>query len=345
MALVAAAAMLLALVAASLLFWRSEEAPRGELVLYGNVDIRQVDVGFNDAGRVEHMLVEEGAAVHEGDLIAELDAARYRAEVNDAEAGVAARRATLQKLERGSRPQEIARTRADLAAAEAVLENARREEQRLATLRSQDVASKQAYDAARAAWLSAKGQRDAARETLALTVEGPRKEDIEAARASLHEAEAALALSREHLKDTKLYAPADGHILTRIVEPGAVVLANSAVYTIALGGEVWVRTYVGERSLGLVRPGMRAEITTDSFPGRIYPGWIGFISPEAEFTPKSVETTELRTSLVYRMRVYARDRDETLRQGMPVTVRIPLPAGSEAGPSPRDGRPPSPSGG
>lgn len=345
MVLVAAVVLLLALSAIGLLFWRSKAAPRRELVLYGNVDVRQVDVGFNDAGRVEHMLVEEGEAVREGELIAELDAARYRAEVNDAEAGVATRRAALQKLERGSRPQEIARARADLAAAEAVLENSRLEEQRLAKLRSQDVASKQAYDAARAAWLSARAERDAARETLALTVEGPRKEDIEAARSSLQQAEAALALSREHLRDTRLYAPADGRILTRILEPGAVVLANSPVYTIALGGEVWVRTYVGERSLGLVRPGMPAEVTTDSFPGRIYPGWIGFVSPEAEFTPKSVETPELRTSLVYRMRIYARDRDETLRQGMPVTVRIPLRTGSEADPNRGGGGAPPPPGG
>ena len=147
-------------------------------------------------------------------------------------------------------------------------------------------------------------------------------EDIQAAEAQLRADENALELAEHRLDDAKLYAPATGIVLTRIVEPGAVVLPNSPVYTIALTDPVWVRTYVPETILGRVHPGMKADITGDSFPDRHYAGWVGFISPTAEFTPKPVETPELRTSLVYRMRVYVDNPDHTLRQGMPVTVAL-----------------------
>ncbi len=130
---------------------------------------------------------------------------------------------------------------------------------------------------------------------------------------------------------TKLFAKAHGVIKTRIVEPGAVVLAQAPVYTMALVDPVWVRTYVSERDLGRIRPGMKARVFSDSAPGHAYDGWVGFISPVAEFTPKTVETPELRTSLVYRIRVYVKNAANELRQGMPVTVRLkPATAGSTA---------------
>ncbi|MGD2047457.1 MAG: efflux RND transporter periplasmic adaptor subunit, partial [Gemmatimonadota bacterium] len=161
-------------------------------------------------------------------------------------------------------------------------------------------------------------------ENLRLAIEGPRAEDIQAARSELRAAENALELARHRLANTRLYAPADGTVLTRILEPGAVVLPNSPVYTLALADGVWVRAYLSERDLGRVFPGMKAEITSDSFPDRPHEGWVGFISPTAEFTPKPVETPDLRTSLVYRVRIYVRAPDHTLRQGMPVTVRLSL---------------------
>ncbi len=132
------------------------------------------------------------------------------------------------------------------------------------------------------------------------------------------------------LADTAIAAPADGTILTRIREPGAIVGAGASVYTLALDRPVWVRAYVAEPDLGRVHPGQRALVYTDSRPDAPYPGQIGFVSPTAEFTPKSVQTTELRTDLVYRLRVVVGEPDDGLRQGMPVTVRIPpTPSGTE----------------
>jgi len=123
---------------------------------------------------------------------------------------------------------------------------------------------------------------------------------------------------------TQLRAKDHGVVKVRIVEPGTVVLANSPVYTVALIDPVWVRTYVSEPDLGKVRPGMRVEVTTDSAPGKVYESWVGFVSPVAEFTPKTVETPEVRTALVYRLRVYVKNPDNELRQGMPATVRLTL---------------------
>ena len=111
-------------------------------------------------------------------------------------------------------------------------------------------------------------------------------------------------------------------ILTRIQEPGAIVAEGAPVYTLSLTAPVWVRTYVAEPDLGRIHPGMPAAVTTDSAPDKVYAGQIGFISPVAEFTPKTVETTSLRTDLVYRLRVIVDNPDNGLRQGMPVTVTL-----------------------
>ena len=153
---------------------------------------------------------------------------------------------------------------------------------------------------------------------------GPHQEDREQAAAQLRGDEAALELARYRLARTNVTAPADATVLARVVEPGSVLLPTTVIYTLALDDRVWVRTYVPEPDLGRLKPGMDVKITTDSRPDRPYDGYVGFISPTAEFTPKTVETPELRTQLVYRLRVFVRNPDSGLRQGMPVTITIPL---------------------
>jgi len=309
-----------------------------DILLFGNIDVREVDLAFNESDRIVAMHVEEGDPVEAGQLLAELDPSRLEHVVLEAEAKVAAQRAIVARFERGSRPEEIVRAQAEVAAAQAEFADARVTHARLEELAKGDAASRQRADDARAAHLAAEARLKMAQENLRLAVEGPRSEDTEAARAELQADENALALARHRLADTKLYAPADGTVVTRILEPGAVVLPNSPAYTLALADPVWVRTYLSERDLGRVFPGMKAEITNDSFPDRKHEGWVGFISPTAEFTPKPVETPDLRTSLVYRTRIYVRKPDRTLRQGMPVTVRLaldpppPTAAGGSRGP-------------
>ena len=163
-----------------------------------------------------------------------------------------------------------------------------------------------------------------AEEALALAVKGPRIEDIDEAKAMLKVDEAQLALAGEVLKDTELYAPSDGIIRNRILEPGDMATPQTPVFTLAKSNPVWVRTYAPETVLGKLTLGMSAEVSTDSHPGKNYRGWVGYISPTAEFTPKNVETPELRTRLVYQVRVYVCNPENELRLGMPGTVTIPL---------------------
>ena len=166
--------------------------------------------------------------------------------------------------------------------------------------------------------------------SLELELAGPRKEDIAQAEAQLRAEEAQLALLRQQWKDAELLSPLDAVVRSRIVEPGEMASPQKAAFTLAITDPKWVRAYVSEIDLGALREGFKATITADAFPARSFPGWIGFISSVAEFTPKSVETTELRSSLVYQVRVFVQDPANELRLGMPATVHLPLAIGNDA---------------
>jgi HlyD family secretion protein len=315
--------------------WRERPAAETGIILHGNIDIREADLAFNVGGRVDTIEVEEGTTVTKGELLASLDAATYLAEVDVAEAQVAAYKAVLDRLLAGSRWQEIQKARAEVAAIQADLADALSTLQRTQKLAREDFASQQKLDNDRARVDGAKARLKAAEQALDLAVQGPRNEDILEARAKLEAQKAMLTVALQRLDYTKLHAPADGIVKTRIVEPGAVVLAQTPVYVLALTDPVWARTYVAGPDLGRVHPGMKAQVFTDSAPDHPYEGWVGHISPVAEFTPKTVETREIRSSLVYRVRVYVRNPDNGLRQGMPVTIRLLPDAGPAAPPIPQ----------
>jgi HlyD family secretion protein len=297
--------------------------PAGALVLYGNVDIRQVDLGFRVPGRIAEVHFEEGDAVSAGELLATLDQQPYRDALALAQAEVARASANLEKLRTGTRPQEIAQAQALVEEREAALANAVRLAHRRAELVKQELVAPEAHDDAVTAREEAAARLQAARDALALAQEGFRREDIAAAAAELQAAEARVQQAQTNFDDTRLVAPSLGTVLTRVREPGAVVAAGEPVYAISLKSPIWVRAYVAEPDLARLRPGMAAEIATDTRPDARYLGHIGFISPVAEFTPKSVETPQLRTDLVYRLRIIVDDPDDWLRQGMPVTVHLP----------------------
>jgi HlyD family secretion protein len=310
--------------AAAVLVWRSlnRRPPAKEIVLHGNVDIRQVDLAFNTTERIWKVLVEEGDRVKAGQLLATLDRERLQHEVLSAAARVQAQEKVVAALVAGTRPQEIGKARADVAAADAEAANAERTSRRLRLLADRDLISRQQADDAKAAADAARAQLQAARETLNLAVAGPRREDIAAAKDTLRALREDLAVAKRNLSYAFLYAPSDGVIQSRILEPGDMASPQKPVFTLALADPVWVRAYLSETDLGKVRPGMPAEVTTDSFPGRYYSAWIGFISPSAQFTPKSVETQAVRTSLVYEVRAFVKNPQNELRLGMPATVII-----------------------
>lgn len=291
--------------------------------LYGNVEIRQVDLSFNAEGAVIAMPKHEGDRVKQGEVIAELDPATYQSAYDLAVARRDAAKAQLEELLNGTRPEDIDQARANLAAAQASLANAQATFARQKDLAARDVSSKQQLDDARMALDSSMAKLGQTHAALAEAINGPRVEDIAASRAQLRAAEATVELSRTQLERTKLIAPANGTIMTRVIEPGTVVLPAANVYSMALDDEVWVRAFAPEPLLPKLAPGTEVTITADGI-SKSYRGRVGYVSPAAEFTPKTVETPELRTQLVYRLRIRVEHPDDNVRQGMPVTVHLSI---------------------
>ncbi len=315
--------------------WRARtNGDAGLLRLYGNVDIREVQLAFRQPGRVTEMAFDEGDSVSAGARLAALDAQPYRDALASAQASVKVAQADLAKLRRGLRPQEITQAREALKQAQAAATDTERNYQRQSSLLASGASSQRTVDAARTARDQATAGVEAAKAALSQASEGFRKEDIAAGEARLAAAQAAQAQAATALADTELRAPSDGTVIARVREPGSMVASQSTVYSLSLDKPVYVRAYVGEPDLGRIAPGTPVRVMSDA-SDKVYRGQIGFISPRAEFTPKTVETTDLRTDLVYRLRIVidAADSDQGLRQGMPVTIEVDTnaDAGSHTG--------------
>jgi HlyD family secretion protein len=302
--------------------WPHNEDQPGLLVLYGNMDIRQADLGFGVDGPIAQVLVEEGDLVEKGQILATLEQTPFLDAVQAVEASVKLAEARWTEGIHGPRPQEIERARAVVRSAEATLANTTLIHKRRQRLIDERAASEEAADTTKTDRIMAEANLRKARADLALLLEGTRREQLDQQRAEFEAQRANLALLRYRLSRATLKAPSAGVIRTRIQEPGAVVTASSPIFTLALTDPLWCRAYVDEPDLGKLRMGLPARITTDSYPGKTYRGWVGYISPVAEFTPKAVETPALRTSLVYQVRVYTCDPGQELRLGMPVTVTL-----------------------
>ncbi len=306
-------------------WWGFEAKDRDDgknLLLHGNVDIREVTLGFRVAGRIASLSCDEGDAVKAGDVIAQLDDEPYRRAIAEIAGQVATARARAQMVESGYRPQETAQARAVVREREVTFKNAKRLFDRQEQLLDTKAVSIQDRDDAEARYREAEARLKSAREQLTLLESGFRTEEIAQAKGDLARAEGALKIAELNAEDTVLKAPTNGVILTRAQEAGAIVAAGTPVLTLSLKQPIWVRAYIHEPDLGRIHPGSKVEVFTDSRPNQSYAGTVGFISPRAEFTPKSVETTKLRTLLVYRLRITVSNPDDELRQGMPVTVRI-----------------------
>lgn len=316
-----------------LLYWQlhNNEGDDGVLRLYGNVDIREVELAFRQPGRLAHMTFDEGDAVSAGEVMASLDAEPYRDRLAAAQAELQAVQAELAKLYSGNRPQEITQAEEKVSQAQAVFHKAELDLKRQSSLLESGASSQRTVDTARAAHDQAMANLAAAKAALSLARDGFRSEDIAAGEARVAVATAALAQARTALADTELVAPSDATVIARVREPGSMVASSSTVYSLSLRDPVYVRAYISEPDLGRIAPGSSVRVYTDSSE-KVYHGQIGFISPRAEFTPKTVETTDLRTDLVYRLRVVIADADQGLRQGMPVTVEVDTNlTGSEPG--------------
>jgi HlyD family secretion protein len=260
------------------------------------------------------------------ELLARLDARRLELTRDAANAKVNAQREVVREMEAGTRPEEIRKLKAELAASRTQAANLERSYQRIRDLEQRNLASPQQLEDARTAADAARDNIRALEAGLALAEAGPREEQIAAAKATLVAMEAEAALTQKNLRDAELFAPADGIIQSRILEPGDLASPERPVYTLALTEPLWARVYLPETILGKVRPGIPARLYSDSYPGKRYDGWVGYISPSAEFTPKAVQTEDTRTDLVYQARVFTCNPEGELRLGMPVTVELDIEA-------------------
>ena len=323
--LAAAGALGLALAFA---LWNFAIAPmfRGQaeqyLVLQGNIDIRQVQLGFRVNGRIAEMFVEEGDRVEAGTALAHLDPESLENERAVAAAELATRQADLRRLETGMRPAEIRSAEARVIEARASQRSAEETARRQETLLANGAVSQQSATESRARAEESKARLHVAEAELKLAREGFRAEDVDAGRAALAAAEARLRTAETRLADATLKAPSAGVVLARVREPGAIVQQGETAFTLALDRPLWVHAYVQGEDLARVAPGAEAEVWTDAAPDRRYRGQVGFVSPTAEFTPRTVQTENLRSGLVYQVRIIVAEPDALLRQGMPASVGI-----------------------
>lgn len=294
----------------------------GPLTIYGNVDIREVDLGFRGGGRIAAISVEEGESVTAGQELARLDTAPLDSRIAEADAAIATSQAQLSQLRNGTRAEDVAQAGAGVSAAQSAFDKAQADYARREGLVEPGAISRSDWQATIAQRDSARAQLEQARQQHSKLRRGARTEVIAAAEAQLRAAQAMRGSIQTDRDDTKLLAPTAGTIVTRAEEPGAIVGPGQTLLTLSINRPMRVRAYVAEPDLGRVMPGQAVEIRVDG-SDKPYRGTIGYISPQAEFTPKTVQTEDLRTDLVYRLRINVENPDERLRQGQPVTVTVP----------------------
>jgi HlyD family secretion protein len=294
-----------------------------DLAAAGTVEATEAQLGFMVPGRIETVAVHEGDAVRRGQPLATLDTLEASARLKQAAAQAEAARALLDEMERGSRPEEIEQASAARAAAQQRAADAQQDFDRAQDLVRGHAVSQQAFDKAKVALDVAQSQLKQADEAYALVQKGPRRERVAGQRAQLAAAEASLAALRAQLANMVIRAPFDGVITVRHREPGEIVAAGSAVLSLMNRDDRWVRIYVNEARIGAVHTGQKATITCDTYKGRRYPGEVVYVSSEAEFTPKNVQTQEERVKLVYAVKVrVSGDPGFDLKPGVPADVRL-----------------------
>jgi HlyD family secretion protein len=295
----------------------------------GIIEVTEVDVAFEVPGTIAERYLDEGALLDKGEPIARLDDKEYRLQVERATAGKAAAEARYQLLLKGPRGQEIDQGLAAAEAADTDFATQQHEYERAKSLFDRNVVSRSEFDKVGSAFADARSRRDRAHAQLDMLKEGSRAEEVEEGRARLREAEKLLALAELNLSRCQLFAPVAGRVLSKNREAGETVPAGASIVTIGNLDRPWLNLYIGERDLGKVSLGMKAEVTVDSFPTQPFPGKISFISEKAEFTPKNIQTEDERVKLVYRIKIEVENRNQALKPGMPADGMIALNQGQE----------------
>jgi HlyD family secretion protein len=319
--------VLIALIIAGLLyafFTRDKKEGNDFIKVSGNIEATEVDVGFKISGRIISRSFEEGDWVDEGKVLAKLDNEDLRNRLDVARATLTSAQARLSKLLAGSRPEEIREAEAAVHQAQFDLENKQIQYDRTKVLYDRHVIPKETFDNAETAFKVAKATLQRAMETYTLVKVGPRIEDIDDAKAQVEQARASVKLNETQLGYTTLYSPISGVVLVKSGEIGEVVNPGTSIVTLADIKNIWLKAYIPETDLGKVKWGQEVIVTTDLHPKKEYRGKVSFISSQAEFTPKQIQTEKERVNLVYRIKVDIPNPDRELKPGMPADGKILL---------------------
>lgn len=309
-------------IAVYLIFSLRNHTDDSTMFLSGNVEITETNVGFKMPGRVVEAFVDEGSVVKQGDPLARLDAAELSSLVAQAKASLHEASARLSELKSGSRMQEIEQAKANVLAQEAELRRVKQDYERADMLYKNGAISRAQFDAAKSAFETRTAMHKSAQEGLSLAREGARKGDISAGEQRVVQAQAVLSASETRFKDAVIYAPINGVVLRKNIEVGETVGMGIPVFTVGDLKSPWIKVYVKEDRIGLIKLGQKAHISVDSFKGKTYEGTVSFISSEAEFTPKTVQTPEERVKLVFGVKIRIKNENDELKPGMPADVKI-----------------------
>lgn len=299
--------------------WQSVDESR-QIELSGTVEAREIDLAFQVGGRIATLRVDEGDSVQIEQEVATLDAHDFELTLSNAIAQTEAAQAALAALRAGTRIQELRVAEAQLAKAQADLDYIRVEFKRIADLVTKKLAAQDQLDQARQRQNVALAGVEQALQNLALLREGPRREDIDQAAATLRARQATVETTRRQLEYTRLQSPVAGMVSVRLAEAGEIVSPGKTVLRIAELSRPWVRAYLNEKDLTRVRLGQAAQIRIDGLPDKVFEGRLAFISPTAEFTPKTVETHALRVDMVYRVKVQVDNPNGVLKLGQPADI-------------------------
>lgn len=308
-------------------YWamNKDEDSVNELTLYGNVDIRQVSLAFEGSGRIKALNVQEGDRVQEGQVLAVLDTQALEIQAKQAQAQLVVQQQAVDEQDAGTRPEEIAQAKAQVVSVQAQLDKATKDLQRYQALFNSTggkAISKQEIDGAQSNVNTAIASVKERQANLVLLEKGARKEDRTAAKAQVDVTKANLDLMQYKIAQSQLRSPVNAVVRARLQEVGDMTTAQKTVYTLALTNPKWVRVYANEADLSEIKIGSTAQVIRDSKPSQPIQGTIGYISSVAEFTPKTVQTEDIRTTLVYEVRVYVQDLNDQLKMGQPVTVKM-----------------------
>lgn len=316
--------ILLSLILLIYLLYKSNENDKDYLLLSGNIEVKEVNLSFKFSGKISELYFEEGASVKKDEILGKIEAKDIEREMELQKEILEEAKIKLSELKKGSREQEIKEAEANLKAREAEMEKAKKDYERAEVLFKNGAISQSKFEEYKKILDLSSSNYERAMEILSLKKEGPREEEILAQEKRINQIEARIKIIEEKLKDAALYSPVDGIVLSKNAEVGEMAGPNLPVYTLGQIDKPYVKVYVKEDKLGLIKIGQKAEVFCDTYPGKIYEGKISYISSKAEFTPKNIQTKEERTKLVFEVKVYVKNDEDKLKPGMPVDVKIKI---------------------